>query len=196
MTPQKIEEPQGPQDNGTFPPTTVPHGCIFSSGPMFEEPDLMIEERLDSGDPQYEKALGEWEAESKAKKAGEIDEEQEVSIFNYTFFEHHDSNALTHDLTVTWRNAIEVETRAFEVEEKAYVQEKQAIGEEKKVAEAMTKLAEKARKIAMEEKQKALEDLKAAWEHFDSLREKKQALRDASSSGTARGRCQLMDEVY
>ncbi|EKJ77657.1 hypothetical protein FPSE_02155 [Fusarium pseudograminearum CS3096] len=190
MTPQKIEEPQGPQDNGTSASTTVPHGCIFSSGPMFEEPDLMIddedlmiEERLDSGDSQYEKALGELEAESKAKKAGEIDEEQGWRDF-------------VDDLTVTWRNAIEVETRAFEVEEKAYVQEKQAIGEEKKVAEAMTKLAEKARKIAMEEKQKALEELKAAWEHFDSLREKKQALRDASSSGTARGRCQLMDEVY
>ncbi|UZP38368.1 hypothetical protein NXS19_006184 [Fusarium pseudograminearum] len=191
MTPQKIEEPQGPQDNGISASTTVPHGCIFSSGPMFEEPDLLIdepdlliEERLDSGDPQYEKAPREWEAESKAKKAGEIDdEEQEWRDF-------------VDDLTVTWRNAIEVETRAFEVEEKAYVQEKQAIGAEKKVAEAMTKLAEKARKIAMEEKQKALEDLKAAWEHFDSLREKKQALRDASSSGTARGRCQLMDEVY
>ncbi|KAF5247824.1 hypothetical protein FAUST_608 [Fusarium austroamericanum] len=183
MTPQKTEEPQGSQANGTSASTAVLHECIFSSGPMFEEPEQMIEERLASGDPQYEKALREWEAESKAKKAGEIDEYQEWLDF-------------VDDLTDTWRNAIEVETRAFEVEEKAYAQEKQAIGEEKKAAEAMTKRAQEARKVAMEEKQKALEDLQAAFKHLVSLRAKKNVLRDASSSGTARGRCQLMVEDY
>ncbi|QPC70521.1 hypothetical protein HYE68_001273 [Fusarium pseudograminearum] len=189
MTPQKIEEPQGSQDNGTSASTTAYHGYVFFPRPMFEEPMLIddedptIEERLDSGDPQYEKALGELEAEFKAKKAEEIDEEQEWRDF-------------ADGLTVTWRNAVELEMRAFEVEEKAYVHEKQAIGEERKAAEALTKRAEEVRKVAKKEKKKALEDLKAAWDHFDSFREKKQALRDASSSGTTRGRCQLMDEVY
>ncbi|OBS24365.1 hypothetical protein FPOA_04910 [Fusarium poae] len=57
---KKTEEPQGPQENR--PPTSVTD----------------THKPLPFADPQYGQALKRWEAERKAKEAGDVNEEQQL----------------------------------------------------------------------------------------------------------------------